>query len=627
MRRKTGKSIAKEIIASMAALLLFTNTSISVSASSDRLTPSGLAFEDVGSKIEEWADENSDEYVSFAAAVFCKDDIVYQGAFGYADRENGIVADEDTVYEWGSTTKTIVWVSVMQLWERGDIDLETDIREYLPDGFLHNLKFDDPITMLNLMNHNAGWCENVWAYQTSDENKVMSLGEVLSTTEPAQIYRPGEVFSYSNYGAALAGYIVECISGQPFYEYVHKNIFEPLGMEHTSICPAHDDNPWVYSKRQKLVSYAGTGNDWKSVGPQLAYIMPYPAGAATGTISDMAKYAQSFVRDDCPLFENKETRDFLFTPSSTLGDTDIGVSYHGLWSNFYGDTQVLYHDGATNAGTADLLFDTETGVGAVVLMSGMGLPTSEIPKIVFGDMPDTYPANIEKTDSAGSDISGLYIGTRSMRHGPLKFVSVLGLLPVVSSGDGEYDIAGIVQIKSISGDILWFTQDGLGLMGISYQLEDGTRVLSLGPQSYVQEPAVIVNLALLVFYIVCTVIGVISLVVKLILLIARKYKSYTGSKFITIAQIAKIVSIAVIVFWMSVFTDQYGLTKTQGIIGCIIQMICLVTYLAAAGISFKALLAKDEKKKRGVRYVINILANIICSFAMIALELIRFWNV
>ncbi|MCH5256945.1 MAG: hypothetical protein J1D87_06600, partial [Lachnospiraceae bacterium] len=81
------------------------------------------------------------------------------------------------------------------------------------------------------------------------------------------------------------------------------------------------------------------------------------------------------------------------------------------------------------------------------------------------------------------------------------------------------------------------------------------------------------------------------------------------------------------VFWMSVFTDQYGLTKTQGIIGCIIQMICLVTYLAAAGISFKALLAKDEKKKRGVRYVINILANIICSFAMIALELIRFWNV
>ena len=621
------KSIAKKIIVGMVAFLLFTNAPLSAYASSDRLTPSGLAYEEVGSRIEEWADENPDEYVSFSAAIFDKDEIVYQGAFGYADRENGIAADEDTVYEWGSTTKTLVWVSVMQLWEREKIDLKTDIREYLPEGFFHNLQYDDPITMLNLMNHDAGWCENVWAYQTSDENKVMSLGEVLSATEPVQIYHPGEVCSYSNYGAALAGYVVECISGQSFYEYVHENIFEPLGMEHTSICPAHDDNPWVYSKRQELVSYANTGNGWISTGSQLVYIMPYPAGAATGTIGDMAKYAQSFVRDDCPLFEHKETRDFLFTPSSTLGDTDIGVSYHGLWSEFHGDTEVLGHNGATNGCTAYLYFDIETGVGTVVLMSGSGLPTSEIPRIVFGDVTGDYPSDIVKTDREGSDISGLYIGARSTRHGPLKFISVLGLLPVVSSGDGEYDIAGIAQIKSISGDILWFTQAGLGLMGISYQLADGTRVLSLGPQSYVEEPTVIVNIALLVFYIVCAAVGVILLVVKLIRLIARKYKSYTGSKFITAAQIAKIVSIAVVVFWMSVFTDQYGLTKTQGVIGCFVQMICFVTYLAAAGISCKALFSKGEKEKPKVRYVINILANVICVFAMLSLELMRFWNV
>ena len=625
MRRNTGKNMAKKIIAGVAALLLFANAPISVFASSVSVTPSGLDLAEVGSRIEEWADENPDEYVSFATAVFCKDELVYQGAFGYADRENGIAADEDTVYEWGSTTKTLVWVSVMQLWERGEIDLEADIREYLPEGFFHNLKFDDPITMLNLMNHNAGWSENVWAYQTSDENKVMSLGEVLSATEPVQVYRPGEVASYSNYGAALAGYIVECISGQPFYEYVHENIFEPLGMEHTSICPAHDDNPWVYSKRQELVSYANTGDGWISVGSQLAYIMPYPAGAATGTIGDMAKYAQSFVRDDCPLFEHKETRDFLFTPSSTLGDTDIGASYHGLWLEFHDGVEVLGHNGATNAGTAYLYFDIETGVGTVVLMSGSGLPTSEIPRIVFGGVPSDCPSGIEKTDGESSDLSGIYIGTRSMRHGPLKLVSVLGLLPVVSSGDGEYDIAGIVQIKSISGDILWLTQAGQGFMGISYQLEDGTRVFSIGSQSYVEDPAVIVNLALLAFYLVCAAVGVIPLVVKFFRLIFKKYKSYTGSKFITVAQIGRLVSIAVVGCWMSVFADQYGLTKPQGIIGCIIQMICFLTYLAAAGISCKALFSKGEKRK--VRYVMNVLTNVICAFAMISLELMRFWNV
>lgn len=627
MKRQTEKSMAKKLLAGMAAVLLFANAPISVFAASDRVTPSGLDFEEVGSEIEEWAEENPDAYVSFSTAVICKDEIVYQGAFGYADRENGIVADEDTVYEWGSTTKTLVWVSVMQLWERGELDLEADIREYLPEGFFHHLKYDDPITMLNLMNHDAGWCENVWAYQVSDENKVMSLGEVLSATEPAQIYRPGEVTSYSNYGAALAGYIVECITGQPFYEYVHENIFEPLGMEHTSICPAHDDNSWVYSKRQELVCYANTGNGWVSTGSQLAYIMPYPAGAAAGTIGDMAKYAQSFVRDDCPLFEHKETRDFLFTPSSTLGDTDIGVSYHGLWSEFHGDTEVIGHNGATNGCTAYMYFDTETGVGAVVLMTGSGLPTSEIPRIVFGDLPEDCPPGIEKTDGESSDLSGLYIGARSMRHGPLKFVSILGLLPIGPSDNGEYDIAGIAQMKSISGDILWFTQSGLGMLGRGYQLEDGTRVLCLGPQSYVEDSMAIVNLVLFVYYIVCSAVGVITLIVKFFQFIFKKYKSYTGSKFVVAAQIARLVSIAVIGVWMSVFTNQYGLTKAQGIIGCIIQMLCFLTYLAAAGISCKALFSKEEKDKRKFRYVMNIFTNVVCVFAMLSLELMRFWGV
>jgi CubicO group peptidase (beta-lactamase class C family) len=70
--------------------------------------------------------------------------------------------------------------------------------------------------MMNLMNHNAGWCESTWAFQTNDEDQIMSLGESLQYSEPRQMYRPGEVASYSNYGAAVAGYVVECITGQPY---------------------------------------------------------------------------------------------------------------------------------------------------------------------------------------------------------------------------------------------------------------------------------------------------------------------------------------------------------------------------------------------------------------------------
>ena len=99
-----------------------------VYADEGKYTPSGTAYGDIGSTIEKWAADNPDEYVSFAAAVFDKDGIIYENGFGFADRENNIAADADTVYEWGSVTKLTVWVSVMQLYEQGKIDLDADIR-------------------------------------------------------------------------------------------------------------------------------------------------------------------------------------------------------------------------------------------------------------------------------------------------------------------------------------------------------------------------------------------------------------------------------------------------------------------------------------------------------------------
>ena len=82
---------------------------------------------------------------------------LYQKNFGYTDKEKKLAVDDKSVFEWGSTTKITVWVSVMQLWEEGKIDLKTDIREYLPQNLLKNLKYDKPITMLDLMNHQAGF--------------------------------------------------------------------------------------------------------------------------------------------------------------------------------------------------------------------------------------------------------------------------------------------------------------------------------------------------------------------------------------------------------------------------------------------------------------------------------------
>ena len=70
-----------------------------------------------------------------SVSVFHGDNTVYTGYYGYADREAGIAVDRNTVFEWGSAAKSLVWISVMQLWEQGKVDLDAGIREYLPAYF------------------------------------------------------------------------------------------------------------------------------------------------------------------------------------------------------------------------------------------------------------------------------------------------------------------------------------------------------------------------------------------------------------------------------------------------------------------------------------------------------------
>ena len=231
-------------------------------AEDERRVPSGVKFSDLKKKFDSELNFETETgieyYAGYEAIVFCDDEIIYEGYFGETDREAHIACDEDSVFEWGSISKTMTWVSAMQLWEQGRLALDADIRDYLPDGFLQHLSYDEPITMMDLMDHTGGWCETTYSFSTPDRTKLRSLAETLQATEPAQVNPPGEVISYSNWGAALAAYVIECITGEDYADYVRENIFDKLGMEHTSIAADFSDNEWVRSQRGKLCSYRFT---------------------------------------------------------------------------------------------------------------------------------------------------------------------------------------------------------------------------------------------------------------------------------------------------------------------------------------------------------------------------------
>lgn len=233
-------TVKKVIVCVLSFIFIIMAIAVPANAEEEQVetTPSRIPL----SELEETIDSYVATYEKYSAAVSVvaiKDgEPIVNKAYGWADIENQRKADTSTVFEWASISKLLVYTSVMQLVEQGKLDLDTNIKEYLPDGFFKKLKYDDPITLMNLMHHNAGWeDQTVTEVYYYSENETLELGETLRKNEPKQIYQPNSIVGYSNYGVSLAAYIVELQSGQPFYEYVNQHIFKPLNMKDTSIHP------------------------------------------------------------------------------------------------------------------------------------------------------------------------------------------------------------------------------------------------------------------------------------------------------------------------------------------------------------------------------------------------------
>jgi len=381
--------------------------------------PSGITYGELERVIDDFAENNKDTMAGMSVSVFTRYHVLLEKYYGYANIEESLAVDADTVFDWGSITKTMVWVSAMQLYEQGKLDLNADIRNYLPDDFFKKLVHNEPITMLHLMNHTSGWLAGTGIDRIFVEwgETANSLEQELRLAEPAQGFFPGIYQQYSNYGAAMAGYVVERISGMPFYEYVHTNFFEPLGMAHTAIKPDLSDNEWVQNQRGNLMCYGipfdqiiSSNNQFElsNLGTR-QYLSPlYPAGFNTGTLSDMRRYGQVLLPDingASSLFKKAATLEEIYT--STYTDEMSGENCHGFWKYPFENT-VVGHSGGSLGCTSILLIDIDSGVG-VAVMTNMASPIitgymigDVIADIIYGERKEPqqdFDASAEKTES------------------------------------------------------------------------------------------------------------------------------------------------------------------------------------------------------------------------------------
>ncbi|MDD4160220.1 MAG: serine hydrolase [Synergistaceae bacterium] len=436
-------SYASLLLALIISFIFFSTTAVA----QEKALPSGVPDSEIAELIDTHIEEHKDTTAAVSIAVFRDQDTIYKTDYGYANIEKQLPADNETVYEWGSASKLLVWVSVMQLWEQGKIDLEADIREYLPENFFTKLKYDQAITMTNLMNHNAGWEDSVFHSVAKDADSLKSLEAALKATEPQQVYEPGKVVSYSNWGAALAGYIVELISGQPFYDYVQENIFQALGMKNSSVSPDYADNPQLASKLSENQGYT-TG--LLPLHEGFLYLNLYPAGSAAGTLEDFLCFAKALLPDSdgaAKLFHKADTADEMFSPTLTYPDTDIDYVNHGFWSSEY-NVQALGHAGNTLMYSSHLLLDPVSGTGIVIMtnQSAETVYNYGLPPLIFGETGQLYKSD-EKADV--SEISGLYYSARTIHNGIGKMYTLLGLETLSGSGDGNLhsSLFGLAKTK------------------------------------------------------------------------------------------------------------------------------------------------------------------------------------
>lgn len=616
MKKMIRNSLCKAAAVLCAASVCMSLLAADVSA--EGFSPANIDFDSIGERIMSVnISHTTGSDPAMGVEIFRGNEVIYENYFGDIDIENGISADEDSVFEWGSISKTLVWVSVMQQWERGNLDLDADIRAYLPDGFLRRLSYDDPITVRNLMHHNGGWCETDYSIQTADENAVPDLETALRETEPFQVYRPGEVTSYSNWGASLAAYIVERVSGTDYTEYVHKNILEPLGMEHTAVSAAHRDNPWVRSQREKLKTYRFneiTDSEYKCLGSRMVYIKLYPAGSVTGTLDDLTRYAMAFVDDSAPLFQSKETQEKLFSDTAEVPGFSCGFSVTDYTARTFG------HNGATYACLSNMLFDLDSKVGMVVLTSedGGNAAMTYLPNMLFEDMKDRRDKNTDlRSRGERVTLDGYYINSRSNNAGMLKFYSFLNAVPA----------ANIPYIYRADGKLYQLSDDDSAVTVITPKTySDGNSGLSLGQAELVREKAYIPKLCALTVYFLLAAASVFLLLIKRKMKKAGRLAPYAGSVFITVGQAAKIASVILMLTAASfaLTEETYGMPKAVGITAGIAQMICTALYAASAAASVYGLISNGTERVSRIRYCLDIICNGLAIFVVVLFEMCRF---
>ncbi len=384
---------------------------------------------------------------------------------GVTNVDHPLEVDDQTLFQFGSTGKTLTATALMVLAEQGKVDLDAPVRTYVPELELKDASVAEQVTVLQLLNHTAGWSGDVIPETGDGDDALEKFLTVLAGLD--QVSPLGASVSYNNAALCLAGVVISRVTGQTYEQAVKELVLKPLGLTHT------------FGSAKEIMTMRFVSGHQRSEDGTVAVVRPWalpragtPAGGWTATIGDQltwAKFHLGQVGDDVLSADARRRMQTptAHMPGSALGDA-VGISW--LLSEI-GGAAVVSHGGTTIGQHSDFVLvpDREFGFACMTncgpngaelygklrawaLETYLGL-TAEEPELLTD--PDLSPyaglytsavANLELTPTDGLLVAGITITDLTlMADGddpvqppiPLALVAGEGDRYVVPSGEGK----------------------------------------------------------------------------------------------------------------------------------------------------------------------------------------------
>jgi serine beta-lactamase-like protein LACTB len=317
-----------------------------------------------------------------SAAVVQDGELVWSEGFGMADLENFVPATPFTLFRLGSISKPITATAILQLSERGKLDLDAEVQKYCP-AFP---KKEWPITTRELLGHLGG----IRHYNPDGKGDISddSAKHFASMEESLQIFagdplvaKPGTKFHYSTYGYTVLGCVLEGAASEKYVDFVKENVFEPAGMEETQadnfFVVIQHRTRWYHKDKAGVVQNAGVLDSSYKI----------PGGGLISSADDMARF-------EIAIMANKllkpGTRDMMWTPQKVADGSQTGYALGWSTQKKYG-LALVEHTGGQQGTSTSIILVPERRVGIVVLANMDGVDSAalstEILKIIL-DLKD-----------------------------------------------------------------------------------------------------------------------------------------------------------------------------------------------------------------------------------------------